>query len=366
MSNGITMKSVAALAGVSQATVSLSLANHPRIPRATRERIQGIARQLGYCPNPFVSALMHTRQRRKSRHHRPVLAVVWAQRSEGGWRDHPVRAIREMREGAIEQAAANGFRAEEFWLHRDGISNRRFSEILRVRDIHGVLLSPLADSDSQPALCWEYFAAVSLSAPMPSLGVTTVCNDHYSAASRAMRECQLRGYRRPGMVLRSRHRTRIQTRWEAGLLVAAESGPALSPSEPLYVEDWDDPRIVDWLVRARPDVVVSPGGRALYDLLTRAGFRIPRDLGFVCLECPEADDPLSGICESGAAIGALAIDTLCGMIVGNRRGLPAQATTLMVGGHWNEGSTLRLPAWTRANPTAEDYAVEVRPLARAG
>ena len=48
------MKTVAAQAGVTQATVSMSLANNPRIPLATRERVQAIARELGYRPNPYV------------------------------------------------------------------------------------------------------------------------------------------------------------------------------------------------------------------------------------------------------------------------------------------------------------------------
>jgi len=30
----------------------MSLANNPRIPPATRERIQAIAKKLGYQPNP--------------------------------------------------------------------------------------------------------------------------------------------------------------------------------------------------------------------------------------------------------------------------------------------------------------------------
>lgn len=43
MSQGVTMKTIAAHAGVTQATVSMSLANNPRIPTSTRERIQAIA-----------------------------------------------------------------------------------------------------------------------------------------------------------------------------------------------------------------------------------------------------------------------------------------------------------------------------------
>eukprot|EP01035_Chromulina_nebulosa_P029894 gene29894-39673_t len=61
MSLGVTMKSIAAQAGVTQATVSMCLANNPRIPAATRERIQALAKKLGYQPNPYVSTLMRSR-----------------------------------------------------------------------------------------------------------------------------------------------------------------------------------------------------------------------------------------------------------------------------------------------------------------
>src|ERR1041385_6353295 len=89
MSNGITMKSIAAQAGVTQATVSMSLANNPRIPVATRERIQAIARRLGYHPNPYVSTLMRIRRQGKPLKDKPALALVCALNTADGWRNHP-------------------------------------------------------------------------------------------------------------------------------------------------------------------------------------------------------------------------------------------------------------------------------------
>ena len=61
----LAVKSIAAQAGVTQATVSMSLANNPRIPAITRERIQAIARKLNYQPNPYVSTLMRIRRQGK-------------------------------------------------------------------------------------------------------------------------------------------------------------------------------------------------------------------------------------------------------------------------------------------------------------
>src|SRR5687767_10441754 len=343
MSNGVTMKTIAAQAGVTQATVSMSLANNPRIPSPTRERIQAIARKLGYHPNPYVSTLMRIRRQGKPLKDKPALALVCAQRTANGWRDHPAPTIRQMREGAFERATLRGYRAQEYWLHRDQMSNERFSEMLHARGIQGMLISPLAEGDPPPVLKWEYFASVCLSVPLPSLAVTTVCNDHYFSSLQIVRECRRRGYRRPGLVLRHEHQLRFQGRWEAGFLVGGEMLPELNRVPPLYVDDWQDmPRIVAWLKREKPDVLITPSASVLKDSLERAGWKIPVDVGLALLACPELGDSCSGVYQNGKMIGALAADTLISMVERHERGLPEQATTLMVEGQWNEGRTLRV------------------------
>lgn len=342
MSTGITMKSIAAQAGVTQATVSMSLANNPRIPVATRDRIQALAKKLGYRPNPYVSTLMRLRRQGKPLTDKPALALVCAQDLADGWRNHPSLTIRQMREGALERATLRGYRAQEFWLHRDGMSAERFSEMLHARGIQGMVLSPLAEGRPPPALRWDYFAAVSLSVPLPSLTVTTVCNDHYFSSMKAVRECYQRGYRRPGLALREIHRHRFQGRWQGGYLVSGELMPELELVEPLFVKDWDDEKaIARWVRREKPDVVINLGGKPLYDVLTRAGWRIPQDLGFAWLACPGLGDPMSGIWQNGRQIGAMAVDALISMVERHELGVPEQVTTLMLEGQWNEGQTLR-------------------------
>jgi DNA-binding LacI/PurR family transcriptional regulator len=342
MSNGVTMKSIAAIAGVTQATVSMSLANNPRIPPQTRERIQAIARKLNYHPNPYVSTLMRIRRQGKPLKDKPALALVCAQRSANGWRDNPAPTIRQMREGAFERATLRGYRAQEYWLHRDDMSNERFSEILHARGIQGLLISPRADGDPTPALRWEYFAAVSLSVPLPSLTITTVCNDHYFSSLRIVRECHRRGYRRPGLVLRRAHQMRFQGRWEAGFLIAEKMLDDVKLANALYVDDWEDVNlIIAWLKRERPDVIITPAADVLVGTLQKAGWKIPEDIGLALLACPQIGDPNSGVFQNGRMIGALAVDTLVSMVERHERGLPEQATTLMVEGQWNEGRTLR-------------------------
>ncbi|MGE9290169.1 MAG: LacI family DNA-binding transcriptional regulator, partial [Puniceicoccales bacterium] len=56
--NAVTMKDIAKLAGVSVMTVSRCLKNDLRQSESTRKRVQRIAKELGYTPHPYLSALM--------------------------------------------------------------------------------------------------------------------------------------------------------------------------------------------------------------------------------------------------------------------------------------------------------------------
>ena len=64
----LTMKDMAALAGVSESTVSRALADHPSIAAKTRARIQALSAEHGYTINPVARSL-RSRQTR-------TLAVV--------------------------------------------------------------------------------------------------------------------------------------------------------------------------------------------------------------------------------------------------------------------------------------------------
>ncbi|WP_158277502.1 LacI family DNA-binding transcriptional regulator [Opitutus sp. ER46] len=345
MTPHVTMKTIAAQAGVTQATVSMSLAKNPRIPATTRERIQAIAQRLGYQPNPYLSTLMRVRRHGKVLSERPVLALVSGQPTADGWRNHPAPTIRQMREGALERAAARGFRAQDFWLRRDGMSDERFSEMLHARGIEGVLLSPPAEGARPPQLKWEYFSAVSLSVPLPNLTLATVCNDHYFSSLQVARECHARGYRRPGLILLEFHQQRFQGRWEAGVLMAGQMLPDLHVAPPLYLTDRNDPApLTRWLKAERPDVIITPSVETvpvLLPTLARLRRRVPESIGLAVLAVPSLGSPISGIFQNGARIGATAIDTLVSLIERHEHGLPSQASTVMVEGQWNEGTSLR-------------------------
>jgi LacI family transcriptional regulator len=346
MATSVTMKTVAAYAGVTQATVSMCLANNPHIPPSTRVRIQAIADKLGYRPNPYVSALMSLRRRGKNDDRKPVLALVNGLEGKDDWRESSSLNERQMLEGALEQIERRGYKAQEFWLHQEGMSAERFSSILHNRGIQGVLLGPLSESQPPPQLLWEKFSPVRLGVPLPSLGITSVCNDHFSSSLQVSRECHQRGYRRPGLLVLRTHQERINTRWSGGLLGARGLLPNFKPVKTLYVDSYDDlSPIATWISREKPDVIISPSADLIRTSLERLGMHAPADIGLASLACSALDDVCSGIWQNGRLIGATAVDNMISMLEQNERGLPPQPRVVMVVGVWNEGQTLR-PAVT--------------------
>lgn len=344
MPKPVTMKTIAVAAGVTQATVSMCLANNARIPMATRERIRALADKLGYRPNPYVSVLMRVRRQGRTSSDRPVLALVNGLDAEDGWQKTISLTVRQMREGAIERAALRGYHAQEFWLHREGMSADRFSNMLHHRGIQGLLLGPLVFGAPPPALRWENFSAVRLGVPLPSLTITSVCNDHFFSSLQVARECYRRGYRRPGLVLLRTHRQHFHARWDGGLLVGRHLIPKFKQAKPLVLEDWDHLEPIDaWLETEKPDVIVSPASDALLRHLGKLGLRVPRDIGIASLACPERDHVCSGIWQNGRLLGATAIDSIISMLEYNERGLGEQTRVIMVEGVWNNGQTLRPP-----------------------
>ena len=336
------MRDIAAKAGVTHATVSMSLANNPSIPPSTRNRIKALAKAMGYQPNPYLSTLMRLRSQRKPLHEKPVVALVCAYDRPDGWqRAGPT--IRQMREGAIERAALRGYRSQEFWLHQNGMSNARFSDMLAARGIEGLLIGPLANNAQPPNLKWADFSVVWLSVPSPSLTVTTVSNDHYLSSLQTVRECRRLGYRRPGLlILRSQH-SRMQGRWEAALMMEQHFLPGLEPTDLLLVDDdWKDYSLLQgWLKKENPDVIITSIGERVFSILQKNGWRMPDDIGLANLACPEFGQRVSGCYQNGRLTGATAMDALISMIERNEKGLPEQTVTLMIESLWNPGRTLR-------------------------
>src|ERR1044072_3740665 len=118
MPSRVTIRDIAAKAGVHFTTVGLALRNSPRISPETRQKVQAVADRLGYQPDPMLSALNAYRQTKR----RPTLqaAIAWI----NNWPDRKALLRNadffEYHKGAIERARELGYEISEFWLREKG------------------------------------------------------------------------------------------------------------------------------------------------------------------------------------------------------------------------------------------------------
>src|SRR5882724_6608619 len=99
-----TLRSIAREVGVSHATVSMALRNHPLISAKTRQRVRRVADRLGYRPDPEVAKLMHhLRLKHKARFQSTIAALSTV--AEG----HETPYALAIAEGAHRAAVALGY-----------------------------------------------------------------------------------------------------------------------------------------------------------------------------------------------------------------------------------------------------------------
>lgn len=72
----VSMRDIAAAAGVSKSTFSLALREHPRLARKTVDHVLRVARELGYVMNPTVGAHMSAVRSRTHSIHRGTIAYL--------------------------------------------------------------------------------------------------------------------------------------------------------------------------------------------------------------------------------------------------------------------------------------------------
>jgi transcriptional regulator with XRE-family HTH domain len=337
----LTMREVAEATGFAPATVSLALRNHHSIPLATRKRIAAAARRLGYKPNPLVAALMATLRNRRSVDRHTVLALVTSHTAREAWRGQ--RTFVEMVAGAEARSLEFGYRLEEFSLRSPGMHPARFTQMLRTRGIHGLLINPLPHDQKDLELDLTDFAVVGLGASVASPLIERVSNDHYQSALLTIAQCRALGYRRIGLVVSREMSERLEDRWLSAFHVEQQRSPPAHRVKPLMPERTTEiPGVLSgWIAREKPDVVVFGFFAASYQQL------FSRSLGLVALSTYDAQGSLTGIFQDSPRVGAIAVEHLIARLQRNDFGPEETARLHLIGGVWAPGRTARGPGTRR-------------------
>lgn len=332
-----TLRSLAAEAGVSAMTFSLALRNRPEISTATRRRLQRLARLRGYQPDPTIAKLMqHLRMRAPARVTANICGIVEASTDKTSGRHEFAERVQT---GIRQRAEELGYAYDRIEI-ATGTSESRLQNVISSRGVEGIVLLPMpGQADLSRLLDWSHFSVVSVTASVVAPRVHTINPSHYDNMIRACQRLAESGFRRIGLAISRDWDERVRHRW-AGAIAWQNAAGGTEPVVPFF-SSFAGPKLSDagftiWLKRQRPDVVVVEAIDGT--LLNRALRAIPlRHRPIVAtMDWPNEQASL-GMDQRSEEIGAVAIDTLAGMIYRGERGIPKRPLNILVDGDWVPG-----------------------------
>jgi DNA-binding LacI/PurR family transcriptional regulator len=345
MSKQITIRAIAARTGAGKSTVSLALRRSPLLLPETGERIRAAAEEMGWRPNPAVSAWMA--HRRSSRPDRAGQQIVFLNvfRDQRFWRKRP--SFTRFVLGVEHRAKALGYGFEEILAAAPKMTSSRLDRILRARGIEGVVVGPATTSHAHLSLAWERFAAVTHGFSLINPPLSRTAADCTFAMLQTLRELRRLGYRRIGLLLQPEHDVRGRYFWSSAFHTYQRQIASQDRLSIFGGKDSDTKALSRWLKQQRPEVVITCNVDFRREI-QKLGYRVPDDIGFASLDVHRGYENINEGFEDCAGFdlhieqtGGAAVDLLVSQLHANERGIPTFPRTLLTQGEWVPGSTVR-------------------------
>lgn len=336
MNKRVTIRDIAAEAGVHFTTVGLALRNSVRISKDTRERIQKIAERMGYEPDPMLAALNAYRRTRATPQYKASIAWLnsWPKRSQL----YEIKEFSMYHKGATERAKELGYEISEFWLNEDGVLASSLPRILRARNIKAALVAPQATAGVQMNFDFNGISAVSLSYSLDTPALHVVTNHHSRSMRLLLSQLNKLGYNRIGYALASELNEKVGLNWLGGMLIHQQVSLKNTEIIPLHDYTEEPDKLLEKIRQMKLDVIISHG--ALYRKLLKLGAKIPEEFGFANISVDRDQYEVSGIDQNSYYIGQKAVDLVVAMTLRNETGIPEMPTHTLIDSTWHAGQTL--------------------------
>lgn len=326
----VTIKDIAAKAGVSRMTVSRALRNHPDINVVTAREIRRLAEAMGYASNPLVSAWMSSVAVGKPATFTPRIAWL------SGYFDAQSRQSMLFQSGLFEAAKRRagqlGFVLEDHCLTYGGMEPRRVSRILETRACPGVILTPLPVPVESIDFDWRPFSVVAIGYSLRSPGFHRVSVNHGMGITSALENLALLGRKKIGLVLKLVSDDRTNHSWTNAYLGFCWRRTELAQL-PIHMPVALERRsFVEWFRAHRPDAIIGADPE-LIDWYEKEDRRSgERRCVFVHLHEEFAGDPriFGVVTGEPEQLSSAAVNILASQIKFNERGVPANSLETMI------------------------------------
>lgn len=338
MERYVGLREVALHAGVHHSTVARVLKGNPAISRETTARVKTAINDLGYQPDPRLSALAEYRRQRRPPADATVIAWV---NIDSVPKDHPDYWFGEAYRGAQTRASEFGYRIEEFCRRSLGVTLQRLMDIIYARGINGVIFDHPARNRVHLRLPWERFSMVKFGYEIVHPTLDVIVGHHFHKMRLVFRTLRKLGYKKIGAFLLPSNDERVNHQWSAAYLWEQQRLP---PSQhiPLAFPShtaWGEEYFRSWLKRVKPDAIIINKPNPYLDWLKKLRLNIPDDIGVASMYVPSNDRQLSGINPHFEDQGRAAVDRLITLLNTNQRGVPRLQTTMLIEPSWQQGHT---------------------------
>lgn len=337
---------LAKICGVSKSTVSRALRNDPILSKATIEKVQETARKMGYQQNPFVSAWMsHVRKRGPAELYSTIGWLSFEKKKDFWTKPTYFNGLIK---GARKQLELCQCNLEEFWIHERKMSPNRLVQILKSRGISGLLIPHYTVGSIGPEIeeFRKNFHCVAIDKPIPDLPCVGV--DLFGNMRMAIQSARQLGYRKIGFCAYRPHETGSDYACCSRYLAYNNQIEDRHRIPYLEVEgDNLELKFLKWFERYRPEVVICQNPFCK-PALSKAGYRIPEDVGIVHTNLNDVVAGMTGIQQRHPRIGAKAASLLLSQMSQPHYFDDINAH-VYVSGKWVEGETTKVipPTTTR-------------------
>jgi len=329
----VNMRTIAAKLGVSAQTVSLAVRNAPGVSASMRAKVLTVMDELGYRPQPALSALMGQIRRHSSK--RSVMKMAFV----NSWNE-PLAAttaepLRHFYLGARDKAEKLGYVIEEFSCGTTEEEQAKLRKRLRSSGADGLLIFPTIDPTSSLMINWENYSVVEIGQSMQGVPLTLLISDHFGNAFTLCQRLVEEGFQRIGFIHETKEHERIGGSYLGGVLAASFLNGHRQFVEPLSKHHPSPREILRYVKDNRCDALIV-GAHFDPQFLTVKGLRAGRDISFFACG-PWSSDRVRGIAgidECWKEIGEAAAEQLGRLMQSGTRGFPEIPEVIHIPGRW--------------------------------